>query len=132
MLQQDQAVDYVLATGVTTTVRDFVRMAFQQVGVELTFSGEGEQEVAVVKACHNPDYVLPVGKQVVAVDPRYFRPAEVELLIGSPQKAKDELGWEPQYDLAALCKEMVEADLDLFKQDQLLQNAGFAVRNEFE
>lgn len=132
MLQQDQAVDYVLATGVTTTVRDFVRMAFQQVGVELTFSGEGEQEVAVVKACHNPDYVLPVGKQVVAVDPRYFRPAEVELLIGSPQKAKDELGWEPKYDLAALCKEMVEADLDLFKQDQLLQNAGFAVRNEFE
>ena len=76
--------------------------------------------------------MLPVGKQVVAVDPRYFRPAEVELLIGSPQKAKDELGWEPKYDLAALCKEMVEADLDLFKQDQLLQNAGFAVRNEFE
>lgn len=132
MLQQEEAVDFVLATGVTTTVRDFVRMSFAQVGVELEFSGEGETEVAHVVSSSNPAYQLTVGQEVVAVDPRYFRPAEVELLIGNPQKAKEELNWEPKYDLAALCKEMVIADLELFKQDQLLQNAGFSVKNEYE
>lgn len=132
MLQQDVAEDFVLATGVTTTVRDFVKMSFLEIGVELEFQGEGVDEVAVIKACNNANYQLPVGKEVVAVNPRYFRPAEVELLIGDPAKAKTKLGWEPQYDLQHLCSEMVKTDIELFRKDQLLKNAGFEVLNEFE
>ncbi|MEL6656570.1 MAG: GDP-mannose 4,6-dehydratase [Bacteroidota bacterium] len=132
MMQQEEARDYVLATGVTTTVRDFVRLAFAEVGVELEFIGEGVDEVARVKSTSNPGFKLAVGRELVAVDPRYFRPAEVELLIGDPKKAKEELGWEPKCDLRTLCQEMVKADLELFQQDQILKNAGFTVRNEFE
>ena len=132
MLQQEQAQDFVLATGVTTSVRDFVRMSFRELGVELEFRGTGVEEVGVVASAKNPDYSFRVGQEVVNVDPRYFRPAEVELLIGDPAKAKAELGWEPKYDLQALCSEMVQADLELFKRDQLLKDAGFEVKNEFE
>ena len=132
MLQQEEARDYVLATGVTTSVRDFVRMSFRELGVELEFRGTGVDEIGVVAAINNPDYAFEVGQEVVNVDPRYFRPAEVELLIGDPAKAKAELGWEPKYDLQALCSEMVQADLDLFRRDQLLKKAGFDVKNEFE
>ena len=132
MMQQEQARDYVLATGVTTTVRDFVRLAFAEVGVELEFVGTGVEEIARVKSAANPNFHLAEGREIVAVDPRYFRPAEVELLIGDPRKAKEELGWEPKCDLQMLCQEMVQADLELFQQDQILKNAGFAVRNEFE
>ncbi|MEZ4986780.1 MAG: GDP-mannose 4,6-dehydratase [Saprospiraceae bacterium] len=132
MLQQDQPDDFVLATGVTTTVRDFVRMAFREVGVELEFKGSGVDEVAVVASSVHPDFQLSVGSQVVGVDPRYFRPAEVELLIGDPSKAKAVLGWEPRYDLQTLCSEMVQADIELFRKDQLLKAAGFEVKNEFE
>ncbi|MEL7163066.1 MAG: GDP-mannose 4,6-dehydratase, partial [Bacteroidota bacterium] len=132
MLQQEEAEDFVLATGVTTRVRDFVRMSFREVGVELDFRGEGVDEVGVISAVHNHDFPLAVGTEVVAVDPRYFRPTEVELLLGDPTKAKTKLGWEPKYDLATMCAEMVRADIDLFRRDQLLKKEGFAVRNQFE
>jgi GDPmannose 4,6-dehydratase len=119
MLQQDTAEDFVIATGITTTVRDFVKMAFAEAGIELNFSGEGIEEKAQVTACHNPEYQLPIGKTVVSVDPEYFRPTEVELLIGNPAKAKAKLGWQPKYDLAGLVKEMVEADLQQVKKSLL-------------
>lgn len=114
ILQQDVAEDYVIATGITTTVRDFVKMAFEEVGIELDFSGEGVNEIARVKACHNPLYQLEIGKEVVSIDPRYFRPTEVELLIGDPTKAKEKLGWKLKYDLPALVKDMMESDVKLF------------------
>lgn len=111
ILQQDKPDDYVIATGVTTTVRDFISMAFKEAGVELEFKGEGVNEKGYVKSSINPAYQLPVGKEVVAVDPEYFRPTEVDLLIGDATKAKTKLGWTPKYDLAALVKEMVAADI---------------------
>ncbi len=114
ILQQDVAEDYVIATGVTTRVREFVRMAFAEVGIEIAFTGEGVDEIGTVVSCSNPLYQVPVGTVVVSVDPRYFRPTEVELLIGDPTKSKTKLGWEPKYDLPALVKDMMEADLKLF------------------
>lgn len=132
ILQQDKPDDYVIATGVTTSVRDFVTMSFREIGVELDFQGEGVEEVGSVASSTNPDFPIPVGKTVVAVDPKYFRPTEVELLIGDPTKSKSELGWQPKYDLQALCSEMVQADIELFKKDQLLRKAGFEIKNEFE
>lgn len=112
ILQQDTAEDYVIATGVTTSVRDFVRFAFEEIGVELAFEGEQENEVAKVVKCNNPTYQLEIGKVVVKVDPTYYRPTEVDLLLGDPTKSKTKLGWEPQYDLQALVKEMVASDLE--------------------
>ncbi|MFK7806684.1 MAG: GDP-mannose 4,6-dehydratase [Saprospiraceae bacterium] len=132
ILQQDKAEDWVIATGVTTSVRDFVRMSFREIGVELEFTGEGISEVGTVVSCTSPDYHIEEGTELVAVDPEYFRPTEVELLIGDPTKAKTKLDWEPKYDLQMMCSEMVRADLDLFRRDQLLKEAGFEVRNEFE
>lgn len=114
ILQQEKPEDFVIATGITTTVRDFIRMAFNEVGIEVEFSGEGVNEVAKIKACHNPAYQVEIGKEVVAVDPRYFRPTEVELLIGDPTKAKEKLGWKLKYDLPALVKDMMAADVQLF------------------
>lgn len=111
MLQQEKAEDFVIATGITTTVREFVKMAFAEAGIELAFSGDGKEEHGTVVACNNPAYQLPIGKKVVAVDPGYFRPTEVDLLIGDATKAKTKLGWQPKYDLAALVKEMVANDL---------------------
>ena len=111
MLQQDKPEDFVIATGVTTSVKDFIVMAFSEVGIALNFTGEGSNEKAFVAACNNPDYQLPVGKEVVAVDPEYYRPTEVDLLIGNPAKAKARLGWEPKHKLSELVKEMVAADL---------------------
>jgi GDPmannose 4,6-dehydratase len=114
ILQQEKPEDFVIATGITTTVRDFIRMAFNEVGIEVEFSGEGVNEVAKIKACNNPAYQVELGKEVVAVDPRYFRPTEVELLIGDPTKAKEKLGWKLKYDLPALVKDMMAADVQLF------------------
>jgi GDPmannose 4,6-dehydratase len=114
ILQQDEPEDFVIATGTTTRIREFVRMAFNEIGVTLRFEGEGENEVGIVESCSNPAYQLPIGKKVVAVDPKYFRPTEVELLIGNPTKAKTKLGWIPKYNLQMLCSEMVAADLELF------------------
>jgi len=130
MLQQDKPQDFVLATGETTTVRDFVHMAFKRINITLEFKGKNEDEKGVVvEAPNNPKLV---GKEIVHVDKSYYRPTEVELLIGNPTKAKNEMGWEPKYDLQTLINEMVEADLDLFKKDQHLKNAGFKVLNQYE
>src|SRR3982751_2362158 len=118
MLQQEKPEDYVIATGITTSVRDFVRLSFAETGVEIEFKGRNEKEVAIVASCSNPDYQLEVGKEVVAVDPRYYRPTEVDLLIGNPTKANRQLGWKPKYDLSALVKEMVEADIDYFRREK--------------
>jgi GDPmannose 4,6-dehydratase len=116
ILQQDEPDDFVIATGVTTSVREFIKLAFDEVGIELKFSGEGIDERATVAKCNNPAYQLPIGKEVVAVDPAYFRPTEVELLIGDPTKAKEKLGWVPKYDLAGLVKEMIASDLKKVKK----------------
>lgn len=116
ILQQDTPEDFVIATGVTTRIREFVKLAFLEVGVELEFSGVGEKETAVVKSCSNSSYQLSVGKKVVAVDAKYFRPTEVELLIGDPTKAKTKLGWKPKYDLGMLVAEMMESDLQIFSK----------------
>ncbi len=132
ILQQEKPEDFVIATGETTTIRDFVRMAFGEVGIELNFKGEGENEKAYVVACKNPDYQLPVGKEVVGIDPRYFRPTEVDLLLGDPTKAQEKLGWKRKYDLPALVKDMMDADLALFKRDQLLASEGHRVLNYHE
>ena len=132
ILQQEKPEDYVIATGITTPVREFVRMAFAEVGVELEFRGKDEKEVAVVVSCSNPEYQLETGKEVVAVDPRYYRPTEVDLLIGDPTKANTQLGWQPKYDLPALVKEMVEADVESFKKEKLLKESGYYVKNQFE
>jgi GDPmannose 4,6-dehydratase len=114
ILQQDTPEDYVIATGITTTVREFIRMSFAELGIEVAFSGEGVNETGTVVSCSNPAYQVPVGQEVIAIDPRYFRPTEVELLIGDPTKAKEKLGWTLKYDLAALVKDMVQADVKLF------------------
>ncbi|PQA54130.1 GDP-mannose 4,6-dehydratase [Siphonobacter curvatus] len=132
ILQQEKAEDYVIATGVTTKVRDFIRMAFGEVGIELEFKGEGLEEKGYVTACNNPEYQLEIGKEVVAIDPRYFRPTEVDLLHGDPTKAKTQLGWEPKYDLPALVNDMMTADLDLFKKDLHLNKGGYRTMNYFE
>ena len=132
ILQQDQPEDYVIATGVTTPVREFVRMAFKEVGIEIEFRGEGIDEKGYVVSCANPDYQLEAGEQVVAVDPKYFRPTEVELLIGDPTKAQTKLGWKPKYDLAMLVAEMVATDVDHFRKEKLLKEYGYAIKNQFE
>ncbi|MEI8116869.1 MAG: GDP-mannose 4,6-dehydratase [Flavobacteriia bacterium] len=113
ILQQEKPEDFIIATGQTTSIRDFVRMAFQEIGVTLTFEGSQENEIAKVESCSNPAYQLEIGKVVVRVDPSYYRPTEVDLLLGDPTKAKTQLGWEPEYDLASLVKEMVLSDLGL-------------------
>ncbi|MCB0641364.1 MAG: GDP-mannose 4,6-dehydratase [Phaeodactylibacter sp.] len=130
ILQQDKAEDYVIATGHTTTVRDFVRMAFKEIGVTLRFEGAGQDEVAYVESCSNPEFQLEEGAPVLAVDPRYYRPTEVDLLIGDPTKSKTNLNWEPKYSLEQLVAEMVNADIELFRKDQLLKRAGFEVKED--
>lgn len=131
MLQQDKPEDFVIATGKTTEVREFVRMAFAEVGVVLEFKGSGVDEVGVVTASKT-ETTFPVGKEVVCVDPRYFRPTEVDLLIGDPTKANQQLGWKPKYTLEAMVKEMVKADIELFKADELLKKEGYKIKNYFE
>jgi GDPmannose 4,6-dehydratase len=113
ILQQETPEDFIIATGKTTSIRDFVRMAFQEIGVTLTFEGSQENEIAKVQSCTNPAYQLEIGKVVVRVDPSYYRPTEVDLLLGDPTKAKTQLGWVPEYDLSLLVKEMVLSDLQL-------------------
>jgi len=129
ILQQDTPEDYVIATGITTTVRDFVRMSFAELGIELAFTGKGATEKAEVVSCSNPEFQLEIGKEVIAVDEAYFRPTEVDLLIGDPTKSKTKLGWEPKYDLPALVKDMIEADITLFKRDAYLMEGGHKVLN---
>jgi GDPmannose 4,6-dehydratase len=132
ILQADKAEDWVIATGVTTTVRDFVRLAFSEVGIELEFKGEGKDEKAYVTACNNKDFQVKIGKEVLSVDPSYFRPTEVDLLIGDPSKAKNKLGWVPEHDLASLVKDMMEGDVSLMKKDIVLLKAGHDILNQAE
>ena len=116
ILQADKPEDWVIATGETTTVRDFVRMAFNEVGIAIEFKGAGVDEKAFVVSCSDRNYQLEIGKEVLSVDPSYFRPTEVDLLIGDPSKAKEKLGWVPEHDLASLVKDMMQSDLELFKK----------------
>lgn len=132
ILQADEPEDWVIATGTTTPVREFVRMSFDYVGIELEFKGEGINEKAVVASCNNPNFQLPIGKEVLSVDPKYFRPTEVDLLIGDPTKAKTKLGWTPEYDLKALVNDMMQSDLKLMQKDQYLKKGGYEILNYFE
>ncbi len=132
ILQHDQPDDWVIATGMTTTVRDFARKVFENLGIELEFEGEGINEVGKVKKCHQPEYQLPEGKTVIKVDERYFRPTEVDLLIGDYSKAKEKLGWEPEYSLDDLIKEMTFSDLELIKKEKLLKDNGYKIPRNFE
>ncbi|GIT98447.1 GDP-mannose 4,6-dehydratase [Sulfurovum sp. TSL1] len=132
ILQADEPEDWVIATGQTTMVREFVRMAFAYAGIELEFQGEGVDEVGIVKSCSNPDYQIKAGTEVVAVDPRYFRPTEVDLLLGDPTKAEQKLGWSREYDLKELVNDMMASDLKLMTKDQYLKDGGYTIMNYFE
>jgi len=130
ILQQSKPEDYVIATGITTPVREFVRMSFAELGIDIEFRGEGVHEKGFVKAATHPDHPVEVGKEVVAVDPTYFRPTEVDLLIGDPTKAHTQLGWKPKYDLPMLVNDMVSSDVLLFKREKLLKESGFQVNHQ--
>lgn len=132
ILQSEEAEDWVIATGTTTPVREFVRMSFAELGIEIEFRGKGIAEKGIVKYCSHPDYQLEIGQEVLAVDPNYFRPTEVDLLIGDATKAKTKLGWECQYDLAELVKEMMQSDLILMRKEQHLKESGYTILNYFE
>jgi len=127
MLQQESPEDFVISTGVTTTVKEFIIKTFNQLGIALQFSGEGLNEKAIVIKSTNPEFLIKEGQEVVKIDPKYFRPTEVEILIGDPTKAKTKLGWTPKYDLNSLIKEMVTSDLELFKRDHYLKEGGHKI-----
>jgi GDPmannose 4,6-dehydratase len=132
ILQAEKADDWVIATGKTTTVRDFVKLAFKHVGVEVEFKGQGVDEVGVVSKCLNNSYKLKQGQTVVCVDPKYFRPTEVDILVGDPSKAKNELGWEPKISLEELVEDMMKSDLKLMQRDLDLKKLGYKPKNYFE
>ena len=132
MLQQDEPDDYVVATGVTTEVREMVKLAFDQVGIELEFKGTGENEKGIVANCSNEKYQLEKGTVVVQVDPHYYRPTEVDLLIGDSTKARQKLGWKPKYDLKMLVKDMMESDIKLMRKELYLRKGGYQTLNYFE
>ncbi|MDC3350492.1 GDP-mannose 4,6-dehydratase [Flavobacteriaceae bacterium] len=117
ILQADKAEDWVIATGKTTSVRDFVKMAFKEVGIEIAFKGTGVNEKGIIVSCSAKNYQLEIGKEILSVDQNYFRPTEVDSLIGDPSKAKNKLGWIPEHDLESLVKDMMSSDLKLFKTD---------------
>jgi GDPmannose 4,6-dehydratase len=122
ILQQEQPEDFVLATGITTTIRDFVKMSFAELGIELGFRGKDETEEGYVVK-NTGEYKLDKGSVVVKVDPKYYRPTEVDLLIGDPTKAMTKLGWKPKYDLATLVKEMITSDISLFKKELYIKQS---------
>ena len=144
ILQQDEPSDYVIATGITTTIRDFIRMAFEEIGVGIRFKGEGIDAVAIIESIDEGLFVKKVGdaylenfkkrvgEEVVGVDPQYFRPTEVELLIGDATKARTRLGWEPEYSLAALIEDMMKNDIKLMKKESYLKEGGYKILNYFE
>lgn len=132
ILQAEEAEDWVIATGKTTSVRDFVRMSFSHIGITLRFEGEAENEKAFIESCNNPEYQLPIGQEVLAVDKKYYRPTEVDLLIGDATKAKEKLGWVPEYDLQALVDDMMQSDIKLMRKQQFLQEGGYRIKNYFE
>ena len=130
ILQAEQAEDWVIATGKTTTVREFVRLSFLEVGIELEFKGTGIYEKAFVVYCNNKEFQLEIGKEVLNIDPNYFRPTEVDLLIGDPSKAKTKLGWVPEYDLKSLVKDMMQSDVKLMQKNQYLTKGGYQKYND--
>jgi GDPmannose 4,6-dehydratase len=132
ILQQEEPDDYVIATGITTEIREFVRLAFMEIGMEIEFRGKGADEKGYIVACNDSRYKLEKGKEVLNVDPRYFRPTEVDLLVGDPSKAKSKLKWEPEYDLKALIKDMINSDIKLMTKEQYLQKGGYKTLNYFE
>jgi len=132
ILQAEESEDWVIATGRTTSIRDFVKLAFNHIGVELEFLGEGIDEVAKIASCSNPDYQLEIGKEVLSIDENYFRPTEVDLLVGDPTKAKQKLGWEPKITLEELVEDMMRSDLNLFKKDKYLKDGGYNTLNYYE
>jgi len=132
ILQAPEPEDWVIATGITTEVREFVCMAFAEAGIQLSFKGTGADEKGYVVSCSNPLYQIKAGTEVVAVDSRYFRPTEVELLIGDPSKAKKKLGWTPRHTLSELVHDMMQSDLKLMTRDRFLQEGGYRTMNYFE
>tara|TARA_Y100001958_G_scaffold16248_1_gene9916 strand:+ start:6469 stop:7584 length:1116 start_codon:yes stop_codon:yes gene_type:complete len=132
ILQHDKPDDWVIATGRTTSIREFVKMAFAHIGVTLSFKGVGINEVAKIENCSNKKYKLEIGKEVLAIDENYFRPTEVDLLVGDPSKAKEELGWVPQIELNDLVKDMMSSDLKLMQKDKYLKDGGYQTLNYFE
>ncbi len=140
ILQQDKAEDYVIATGETTEIREFVRMSFNHMGVSLDFKGEGVDEVGFVSSVDSEKFLktvgrnaeLKVGDEVVFVDPQYFRPTEVDLLIGDPTKSQTQLGWKPKYNLAGLVEDMMSSDLKLMTKQTYLKEGGFETKNYYE
>lgn len=132
MMQQEKPDDFVIATGVTTEVREFVKLAFAEIGIELTFKGEGINEKAFIKKCNNPKYQVEIGKEVLAVDSNYFRPTEVNVLQGNPEKSNKKLNWHPKYDLKMLVKDMMESDLKLMHKERYLKDGGYKIKNYYE
>ena len=144
ILQQDEPSDYVIATGITTTIRDFLKMAFAEIGVDIIFKGNDVNEVALLNYIDEKVFIEKVGEsyldnfrkrigaEVVGVDPQYFRPTEVDLLIGDATKARTRLGWEPKYDLSALVKDMMQSDIKLMKKESYLKEGGYKILNYFE
>jgi len=145
ILQQDQPDDYVIATGITTTIRDFIKLSCAEIGLEMSFSGEGAEEKGSITAIDERLFIEKVGERylggmksrtaphtIVSVDPKYFRPTEVDLLIGDPSKSKSKLGWEPKYDLNGLVQDMMQSDIKLMKKDAWLREGGYRTLNYFE
>ena len=132
ILQAKQPEDWVIATGKTTTVRDFVKTAFNEVGIELEFKGTGDQEKAFVSRCGNDEFQLEIGKEVLSIDPNYYRPTEVDFLVGDPTKAKEKLGWVAEHDLASLVKDMMKSDINLMRKDQYLKTGGYKHSSNLE
>ncbi len=140
ILQQDKAEDFVIATGVTTEIREFVRKSFAWLGIEVAFKGENEAEIGFIKNIDTEKATklglklnsLTIGKEIIAVDPRYFRPTEVDLLVGDATKSRIKLGWVPKYDLNGLIDDMMQSDLHLMKRDQYLDAGGFKTLSYFE
>lgn len=132
ILQAEQPEDWVIATGKVTTVREFIKMSFNELGIELEFTGSGVNEIANVVKCNNPEFQVEIGKEILSVDPAYFRPTEVDLLIGDPGKAKEKLGWIPEYNLESLVKDMMQSDVKLMQKQQYLNKAGYSSNINFE
>jgi GDPmannose 4,6-dehydratase len=133
ILQADEPDDYVLATGITTEIREFLRKTFAELSVEVEFKGEGSDEKGYIKSFdESKGWKIKTGQEIVSIDPRYFRPTEVDLLLGDPTKAKTQLGWEPKYDLDGLVKDMIQSDLKLMQKDNYLKEGGYTTLNYFE
>tara|TARA_B100001173_G_scaffold304001_1_gene307435 strand:- start:408 stop:1520 length:1113 start_codon:yes stop_codon:yes gene_type:complete len=128
ILQQKNAEDWVISTGVTTSVREFIIMSFKHIGIDINFKGKGVNEKGYITYCSNKEFQLPIGKEVILVDPKYYRPTEVDLLVGDSSKAQKKLGWKPEYNLKHIIKDMMNSDLQLMKKDQYLKKGGFKIR----